>query len=79
MRGILISDKETKELEYILKRELEELLLDLTDERIDQVVKNLMIEKYEIVFNLYKRVSLPSDHKEYAFQLNQVMKKINKI
>ncbi|WDF05511.1 hypothetical protein [Shouchella hunanensis] len=79
MRGLLISEKETKELEYILKRELEELLLDLTDERIDQVVKQLMVEKYEIVLNLYKRVALPCDQKEYVIQLNHVIKKNNQM
>ncbi len=39
MLGLLLSEIEIKEVEYIVKRELEELLLDLTDERIDGVVK----------------------------------------
>ncbi|WP_054705019.1 hypothetical protein [Bacillus sp. JCM 19041] len=69
MLGMLLTDKEVKEIEYLLKRELEELLLDLTDERIEGVVKDVMIEKYGLVFNLYKRVALPSEYQQYALSL----------
>lgn len=75
MLGLLLSEKELKEVEYIVKRELEELLLDLTDERIDGVIKNVMVEKYEIIFNLYKKVAPPSQHSQYAMSLNDFAKK----
>ncbi len=37
-------------MEYILKRELEELLFDFEDERIHDVVKKAMEERYKIIF-----------------------------
>ena len=35
----MLTKEERKEMEYILKRELEELLFDFEDERIHDVVK----------------------------------------
>lgn len=37
--GFMLTKEEKKEMEYILKRELEELLFDFEDERIHDVVK----------------------------------------
>ncbi len=37
----MLTKEERKEMEYILKRELEELLFDFEDERIHEVVKKL--------------------------------------
>jgi hypothetical protein len=55
--GLLINQKEMKELEYLIKREMEEILFDFQDPRIDHVVKRAMEERYKILFNLYKRVA----------------------
>ncbi|WP_077323999.1 MULTISPECIES: hypothetical protein [Virgibacillus] len=57
MLGLLINDVEQKEMEYLLKRELEELLMDLEDHRIDHMVKRAMRERYQILFNLFRRVA----------------------
>lgn len=57
MLGFLMSEKEVKELEYLCKREMEEILFDLADNRIDVVVKRAMEEKYDIIFGLYRRVA----------------------
>ncbi|MGE7604773.1 hypothetical protein ACQKL5_20245 [Peribacillus sp. NPDC097675] len=56
MMGLLINDKEKEELLYLLKREMDEILFDLQDERIDHVVKRAIDEKYNILFNLFKRM-----------------------
>ncbi|MGG3909762.1 hypothetical protein [Peribacillus simplex] len=56
MLGLLINDKEKMELEYLLKREMDEILFDLQDDRIDHLVKRNK-EKYNILFRLFKRVS----------------------
>lgn len=53
--GLLINDTEQKELEYLVKRELEELLMDLEDQRIDELVKQTMRERYKVLFHLLKR------------------------
>ncbi|GGJ98668.1 hypothetical protein GCM10007063_21180 [Lentibacillus kapialis] len=57
MLGFLINDEEQREMEYLIKRELEELLMDMEDYRIDQIVKNSMKERYQTVFNLYRRIA----------------------
>ncbi|GAF66253.1 hypothetical protein [Alkalihalobacillus trypoxylicola] len=66
MLGVLLSDQEVKEVEFVLKRELEEILLDLSDPRIDEVVKLVMEEKYEIIYGIYKRFGTPEDKMKYV-------------
>ncbi|WP_096438254.1 hypothetical protein [Alteribacter populi] len=66
MFGILLNPKETQEMEYLLKRELEELLLDLTDSRIDGLVKRAMEERYQLIFRMYKRFAQPKDYLKYV-------------
>ncbi|AXI07663.1 hypothetical protein CV093_01035 [Oceanobacillus sp. 143] len=56
MLGLLINEMEQKEIEYLLKREMDELLFDLGDSRIDQKVKEAMRERYHKLFQLLRRV-----------------------
>ncbi|WP_067730346.1 hypothetical protein [Oceanobacillus damuensis] len=65
MLGLLINEMEQKEIEYLLKRELEELLMDLEDSRIDQMVKRAMTERYRILFQLLRRVASEQDCLKY--------------
>lgn len=55
--GIMVNEKEAKELEYLIKRELEEILFELDDERIGKHIKRSMEERYKILFRLFKRVA----------------------
>lgn len=57
MLCLLINEAEQKEIEYMVKRELEELLLDLEDQRIDSQVKQSMRIRYENLFQLLLRVA----------------------
>lgn len=57
MLGLLINNIEQRELEYLIKRELEELLMDLEDSRIDKIVKDSMRERYQMLFQLFRRVA----------------------
>ena len=59
MIGIIIDQREEKEMRYLIKREMDEILFDLKDERIDHIVKNAMEERYKILFSLFKRVAPP--------------------
>ncbi|TMW70077.1 hypothetical protein [Alteribacter natronophilus] len=68
MFGIMLNAKETQEMEYLLKRELEELLLDLTDSRIEGIVKRAMEERYQIIFRMYKRFVKPQEYMKYVRQ-----------
>nr|WP_285874566.1 hypothetical protein [Halalkalibacter oceani] len=63
--GLLLNQKEVQEVEYMLKREMEEILLDLSDPRIDELVKRAMEEKYQIVFSIYKRLVTPKESVKY--------------
>ncbi|WML50256.1 hypothetical protein RCG23_10935 [Neobacillus sp. PS3-34] len=61
MLGFLINEIETKEIQYLIKREMDEILFDLKDERIDHIVKRAMEERYKILFSLFRRVASPRD------------------
>ncbi|RCW63525.1 hypothetical protein [Saliterribacillus persicus] len=65
MLGLLVNDQEQKELEYAIKREMEELLLDLEDHRIDRMVKKSMQERYKLLFQLFRRVASESEYRKY--------------
>ncbi|WP_416148264.1 hypothetical protein ACM26V_18830 [Salipaludibacillus sp. HK11] len=65
MIGLMLNDKEAEETEYLLRRELEELLLDLNDERIDGIIRKSMEERYQIVFKIYKRFASSKDLHKY--------------
>lgn len=68
MLGLLINDIEQKEIEYLLKRELEELLMDLEDHRIDDLVKHTMRERYKVLFQLLRRVGTEQDCLRYMLK-----------
>ncbi|MBO8178828.1 MAG: hypothetical protein H0Z31_15505 [Bacillus sp. (in: Bacteria)] len=57
MLGMLLHEHERQEIQYLLKREMDEILFDLEDERIDHVVKRAMKERYHILFTIFKRVA----------------------
>ncbi|MCL6571183.1 MAG: hypothetical protein K6T88_05795 [Bacillus sp. (in: Bacteria)] len=61
MFGLLINDKEVKEIEYLIKREMDEILFDLRDDRIEHIVKRAMEERYKILFTLFRRVASPRE------------------
>lgn len=64
--GFLFNTKEVQELEYLLKRELEEMLLDFSDKRIDHLVKRAMEERYSIMFRMYARIASPNELSKYV-------------
>ncbi|WP_246946193.1 hypothetical protein [Bacillus pinisoli] len=65
MIGFMLNTMEQKELEYLLKREMDEILHDLQDHRIDHIVKRAMEERYQILFKLFKRVATPQECSKY--------------
>ncbi|WP_219915756.1 hypothetical protein [Mesobacillus zeae] len=52
-------------MEYLIKREMDEILFDLKDERIEHIVKRSMKERYKILFSLFKRVAIPNECLKY--------------
>ncbi|MFC0477049.1 hypothetical protein ACFFHF_17740 [Robertmurraya beringensis] len=71
MLGLLINEKEVKEIEYLIKREMDEILFDLKDDRIDHIVKRAMEERYKILFTLFKRVAPAKECLKYIRSSNQ--------
>jgi hypothetical protein len=71
MLGVMLNGKESLEMEYLLKKELEELLLDLGDERIDGLVRRAMEERYKIIFKLYARFVTPKELSKYIRKKSQ--------
>jgi hypothetical protein len=71
MLGMMLNGKESMEIEYLLKRELEELLLDLGDERIDGLVRRAMDERYKIIFKLYGRFVTSKELSKYIRKKSQ--------
>ena len=65
MLGLLVNEKEIKEIEYLIKREMDEILFDLKDNRIDYIVKRAMEERYKILFTLFRRVASPNECLKY--------------
>lgn len=57
MLGLLITNQEQSEIEYLLKREMDELLYDFKDDRIEGIVKRAMEERYKILFGLFSKVA----------------------
>ncbi|WP_374720883.1 hypothetical protein [Peribacillus tepidiphilus] len=79
MLGFLINVKEQKEIEYLLKREMDEILFDLQDDRIDHIVKRSMDERYKILFNLFTRVAPPRECIKYMKTKSRTRKNKNDV
>ncbi|WP_112179343.1 MULTISPECIES: hypothetical protein [Paraliobacillus] len=68
MIGMLINDMEQNEIEYLIKRELEELIFDMEDHRMDQLVRKAMADRYKVLFQLFKRVANEQEVLKYVPQ-----------
>ncbi|MCQ6276389.1 hypothetical protein JMM81_15850 [Bacillus sp. V3B] len=79
MIAMLLNEVEKREMQYLLKREMDEILFDLKDERIDIMVKGEMEERYKHLFTLFKRVASPSDCMKYMRKNQWIPNGTNKI
>lgn len=70
MFGLLVSQMEKDEIQYLLKRELEEIQMDLEDYRIDQVVKQSMTKRYKTLFQLFQKVATEEECLRYMPKRN---------
>lgn len=73
MIGFLFNDRECRELDYVLRKELEEMLFDLNDQRMDQDIKTAIETRYKVIFRMYARLASPRDISRYA--RNKVQRK----
>ncbi|MBS4197965.1 hypothetical protein [Lederbergia citri] len=65
MLGLLLNDRDKEEIIYLLKREMDEILFDLKDVRIESIVKQSMKERYKTLFSLFKRVASENECMNY--------------
>ncbi|MEK3789425.1 hypothetical protein D3C85_1812540 [compost metagenome] len=66
MMGMLFNEKECKELDYVLRRELDEMLMEMGDKRLDQDIRNAIALRYKTVFRMYARFAPPKQLSKYA-------------
>lgn len=66
MLGFLFNQRECKELGYVLRKELDEMLYDLKDGRIDTEIRGAIESRYKIVFRMYARLASPKELSRYA-------------
>jgi hypothetical protein len=64
--GFLFNERECKELDYVLRKELDEMLFDLNDQRVDSNAKGAIEERYSIVFRMYTRLASSKEISKYA-------------
>jgi len=66
MLGFLFNERECRELEYLIRKDLDEMLLDLSDKRIDGALRKAIDERYHIVFKMYSRFGNNKELSKYA-------------
>jgi hypothetical protein len=69
--GLLIHEREKLEIQYLLKREMDEILYDLEEPRIDHIVKRAMKERYKILFSLFQRIAPQNECMNYIISKNK--------
>jgi hypothetical protein len=69
MLGMMFTDKECKEFDYLLRKEMDEMLLDMRDRRLDGPVKEALSKRYKIIFRMYSRIAPPRELSRYAMGL----------
>ncbi|WP_020620177.1 hypothetical protein [Paenibacillus daejeonensis] len=69
MIGMLFNDKECRELDYVLRKELDEMLLDLNDKRMDSDIRRAIASRYRVVFRMYARIASPKELSRYAVNM----------
>jgi hypothetical protein len=66
MIGYLFTDRERRELEYVLRKELDEMVMDLNDARIDPDIKRAIETRYKVIFGMYARSASSKDKAKYT-------------
>ncbi|QGQ93656.1 hypothetical protein EHS13_01335 [Paenibacillus psychroresistens] len=66
MIGFLFNERECKELDYVLRKELDEMLFELNDQRVDSHAKISIEARYRIVFRMYTRLASTKEISKYA-------------
>ncbi|MCA0972616.1 hypothetical protein LCM20_18620 [Halobacillus litoralis] len=65
MYGFMINEQERQEVQYLLKREMEEITFDLGDNRIDAAMKQAMQERYLTLYQIFRRFATSKECLQY--------------
>lgn len=71
MIGFLFNERECRELDYVLRKELDEMLFDLNDKRMENDMKEAIENRYRVIFRMYARLASPKDITKYARNRSQ--------
>jgi len=66
MLGFIFNERECRELDYVLRKELDEMLFELNDKKIHKEVKSAIEHRYNIIFRMYARLASPKELSRYA-------------
>lgn len=72
MLGMLFNERECKEFDYVLRKELDELILDMSDERLDGEIRKSIVKRYKVIFRMYARIASPKQLSKYAVNLKNI-------
>ncbi|GEL78783.1 hypothetical protein TMU01_30180 [Tenuibacillus multivorans] len=70
MLGMMVSEQEQKEIEYLLRREMDELIFDFNYQNMDKQVKEAIKERYTTLFNIFRRIANHSSCLQYTPKKN---------
>jgi hypothetical protein len=66
MLGFLFNDRECRELNYMLRKELDEMLFDLKDPKMSSDIKSAIESRYNIIFRMFARLASQKEISRYA-------------
>lgn len=66
MLGFLFNERECRELDFMLRKELDEMLFDLNDKKLGKDMKSAIELRYNIVFRMYARLASPKEISRYV-------------
>ncbi|CAM3646401.1 MULTISPECIES: hypothetical protein [Saccharibacillus] len=66
MLGMMFSEMECKEFGYVLRKELDEMLFDLSDKRLDKDMRKAISKRYQTIFQMYARVAPAKELSKYV-------------
>ncbi|WP_172199182.1 MULTISPECIES: hypothetical protein [Saccharibacillus] len=66
MLGMMFNEMECKEYAYVLRKELDEMLFDLGDKRLDKNMRQAISKRYQTIFRMYARVAPAKELSKYA-------------
>ena len=69
MLGMIFSERECKEFDYVLRKELDEMLFDLGDSRLDAEIRKSITTRYKIIFRMYARIASPKQLSKYVLNV----------